>query len=93
MNHKELDSILYHIGSCLTDKFMLTYFQGPLLDFFGVPVKANELLKRVQELQLLARRISRYEDPVAQFRVLMYLKPSNWSKGCGWNQGMHFISV
>lgn len=60
--------------------------KGPLLDFFGVPVKANELLKRVQELQLLARRISRYEDPVAQFRVLMYLKPSNWSKGCGWNQ-------
>ncbi|KAL5077735.1 hypothetical protein RYX36_016719 [Vicia faba] len=60
--------------------------KGPLLDFYGVPVKANELLIRVQELQLLAKRISRYEDPVAQFRVLTYLKPSNWSKGCGWNQ-------
>ncbi|KAJ7960580.1 protein CHROMATIN REMODELING 5 [Quillaja saponaria] len=60
--------------------------KGPLLDFFGVPVKVNDLLTRVQELQLLAKRISRYEDPVAQFRVLMYLKPSNWSKGCGWNQ-------
>ncbi|KAJ6345323.1 hypothetical protein OIU78_008069 [Salix suchowensis] len=60
--------------------------KGPLLDFFGVPVKANDLLSRVQELQLLAKRISRYENPVAQFRVLMYLKPSNWSKGCGWNQ-------
>ncbi|KAJ7965012.1 chromatin remodeling 5 [Quillaja saponaria] len=60
--------------------------KGPLLDFFGVPVKANDLLTRVQELQLLAKRISRYEDPIAQFRVLMYLKPSNWSKGCGWNQ-------
>ncbi|XP_054799875.1 protein CHROMATIN REMODELING 5 isoform X2 [Prosopis cineraria] len=60
--------------------------KGPLLDFFGVPVKANDLLNRVQELQLLAKRISRYEDPVAQFRVLTYLKPSNWSKGCGWNQ-------
>ncbi|OIW16296.1 hypothetical protein TanjilG_19012 [Lupinus angustifolius] len=59
---------------------------GPLLDFFGVPVKANDLLTRVQELQLLAKRISRYEDPIAQFRVLSYLKPSNWSKGCGWNQ-------
>ncbi|KAG4402812.1 hypothetical protein GLYMA_02G281000v4 [Glycine max] len=59
---------------------------GPLLDFFGVPVKANDLLTRVQQLQLLAKRIGRYEDPVAQFRVLSYLKPSNWSKGCGWNQ-------
>ncbi|XVF69552.1 hypothetical protein PTKIN_Ptkin11bG0090800 [Pterospermum kingtungense] len=60
--------------------------KGPLLDFFGVPVKVNDLFNRVQELQLLAKRISRYEDPVKQFRVLMYLKPSNWSKGCGWNQ-------
>ncbi|KAG4167786.1 hypothetical protein ERO13_A13G217600v2 [Gossypium hirsutum] len=60
--------------------------KGPLLDFFGVPVKANDLINRVQELQLLAKRISRYEDPIKQFRVLMYLKPSNWSKGCGWNQ-------
>lgn len=57
-----------------------------MLDFFGVPVKANDLLTRVQELQLLAKRISRYDDPIAQFRVLMYLKPSTWSKGCGWNQ-------
>jgi chromodomain-helicase-DNA-binding protein 1 len=55
-------------------------------------VKANDLLSRVQELQLLAKRISRYENPIAQFRVLMYLKPSNWSKGCGWNQSMHFLS-
>ncbi|XP_059429432.1 protein CHROMATIN REMODELING 5 isoform X1 [Corylus avellana] len=60
--------------------------KGPVLDFFGVPVKANDLLTRVQELQLLAKRISRYDDPIAQFRVLMYLKPSTWSKGCGWNQ-------
>ncbi|KAK8515660.1 hypothetical protein V6N13_139370 [Hibiscus sabdariffa] len=60
--------------------------KGPLLDFFGVPVKANDLVNRVQELQLLAKRISRYDDPIKQFRVLMYLKPSNWSKGCGWNQ-------
>ncbi|GMN43748.1 hypothetical protein TIFTF001_012945 [Ficus carica] len=60
--------------------------KGPLLDFLGVPVKASDLLTRVQELQLLAKRISRYEDPIAQFRALSYLKPSNWSKGCGWNQ-------
>ncbi|KHM99688.1 Chromodomain-helicase-DNA-binding protein 2 [Glycine soja] len=44
------------------------------------------ILTRVQGLQLLAKRISRYEDPIAQFHVLTYLKPSNWSKGCGWNQ-------
>ncbi|KAF8112794.1 hypothetical protein N665_0061s0003 [Sinapis alba] len=60
--------------------------KGPVLDFFGVPVKSNELLKRVEGLQLLSKRISRYEDPITQFRVLSYLKPSNWSKGCGWNQ-------
>ncbi|XP_039028589.1 protein CHROMATIN REMODELING 5-like [Hibiscus syriacus] len=60
--------------------------KGQLLDFFGVPVKANDLFNRVRELQLLAKRISRYEDPIKQFRVLMYLKPSNWSKGCGWSQ-------
>ncbi|KAI4305991.1 hypothetical protein L6164_029311 [Bauhinia variegata] len=60
--------------------------KGPLLDFFGVPVKANDLLNRVQELQLVAKRINRYEDPIGQFRVLAYLKPATWSKGCGWNQ-------
>lgn len=60
--------------------------KGPLLDFFGVPVKADELLGRVEELQLLAKRISRYEDPVSHFCALGSLKLSTWSKGCGWNQ-------
>ncbi|XP_044477866.1 protein CHROMATIN REMODELING 5-like isoform X2 [Mangifera indica] len=60
--------------------------KGPLLDFFGVSVKANDLLTRVQELQLLEKLIIRYENPIKQFRVLTSLKPSNWSKGCGWNQ-------
>ncbi|KAA8544555.1 hypothetical protein F0562_022586 [Nyssa sinensis] len=60
--------------------------KGPLLDFFGVPVKANDLLSRVEELQLLAKRINRYDDPISLFRALMYLKPATWSKGCGWNQ-------
>ncbi|KAG9142953.1 hypothetical protein Leryth_006227 [Lithospermum erythrorhizon] len=60
--------------------------KGPMLDFFGVPVKADELLTRVEELQLLGKRICRYEDPVSQFRSLGYLKPATWSKGCGWNQ-------
>lgn len=62
-----------------------------MLDFFGVLVKANELLNRVEELQLLAKRISRYEDPIKQFRALMHLKPSNWSKGCGWNQSKYLV--
>ncbi|CAL5353953.1 unnamed protein product [Camellia sinensis] len=60
--------------------------KGPILDFFGVPVKANDLLSRVEELQLLAKRISCYENPTSQFQALMYLKPATWSKGCGWNQ-------
>ncbi|KAL4590633.1 hypothetical protein LXL04_003570 [Taraxacum kok-saghyz] len=60
--------------------------KGPLLDFFGVPVKADDLLSRVEELQLLAKRVNRYNDPISQFQALMYLKPATWSKGCGWNQ-------
>ncbi|KAL8265748.1 hypothetical protein R6Q59_003092 [Mikania micrantha] len=60
--------------------------KGPLLDFFGVPVKADDLLSRVEELQLLGKRINRYNDPISQFQALMYLKPATWSKGCGWNQ-------
>ncbi|KAI7983583.1 Protein CHROMATIN REMODELING 5 [Camellia lanceoleosa] len=48
--------------------------------------KANDLLSRVEELQLLAKRISCYENPTSQFQALMYLKPATWSKGCGWNQ-------
>ncbi|XP_076904206.1 protein CHROMATIN REMODELING 5-like isoform X1 [Bidens hawaiensis] len=60
--------------------------KGPLLDFFGVPVKADDLLNRVEELQLLGKRINRYKDPISQFQALMYLKPATWSKGCGWNQ-------
>ncbi|KAL9234807.1 hypothetical protein vseg_009633 [Gypsophila vaccaria] len=59
--------------------------KGPLLDFFGVPVKANDMLSRIEELHNLAKRISRCEDPISQFRV-KYLKQSNWAKGCGWNQ-------
>ncbi|EPS67001.1 hypothetical protein M569_07775, partial [Genlisea aurea] len=60
--------------------------KSPILDFFGVPVKADELLRRVEELQLLKKRIKKYDDPVTQFRALSYLKPSTWAKGCGWNQ-------
>lgn len=60
--------------------------KGPTLDFFGILIKANELVSRVEGLQLLAQRISRFADPISQFRALMYLKPATWSKGCGWNQ-------
>lgn len=56
------------------------YLQGPTLDFFGILIKANELVSRVEGLQLLAQRISRFADPISQFRALMYLKPATWSK-------------
>ncbi|XP_020273796.1 protein CHROMATIN REMODELING 5-like isoform X3 [Asparagus officinalis] len=61
-------------------------FKGTLLDFFGVPVKAYEILNRVEELQMLAKRIKRYEDPVSQFRLTTQHKSPQWSKSCGWNQ-------
>ncbi|CAH1428545.1 unnamed protein product [Lactuca virosa] len=54
--------------------------KGPLLDFFGAPVKANDVLSRVEELQLLAKRVNCYNDPISQFQALMYLKPATWSK-------------
>lgn len=60
--------------------------KGPILDFFGVAVKAKEFVTRVEELQLLTKRINRCENPISQFRAMNYLKPATWSKGCGWNQ-------
>ncbi|URE26395.1 DUF4208 domain containing protein [Musa troglodytarum] len=59
--------------------------KGTLLDFFGVSVKAHEFLNRVEELQLLAKRIGRYKDPVSQFRLVTQHKSPQWSKSCGWN--------
>ncbi|GAB4856000.1 Protein CHROMATIN REMODELING 5 [Ancistrocladus abbreviatus] len=59
--------------------------KGPLLDFFGVPVKAKELLSRIQELQYLSKLINRYDDPISKFRVVSNLKAPNWARGCGWN--------
>ncbi|XP_038988739.1 protein CHROMATIN REMODELING 5-like isoform X3 [Phoenix dactylifera] len=59
--------------------------KGTLLDFFGVPVKAYEVLDRVEALQLLAKRIAHYKDPVSQFRLIMQHKSPQWSKSCGWN--------
>lgn len=81
---------------CLYGKITIKcgiYLQGPTLDFFGILIKANELLSRVEGLQLLAKRISRYVDPIAQFRALMYLKPATWSKGCGWNQSKSLLPL
>ncbi|XP_072983025.1 protein CHROMATIN REMODELING 5 isoform X2 [Typha latifolia] len=59
--------------------------KGTLLDFFGVPVKAYEVLDRIEELQLLAKRIGRYKDPFKQFRLITQHKSPQWSKSCGWN--------
>ncbi|KAJ4756240.1 Chromodomain-helicase-DNA-binding protein 5 [Rhynchospora pubera] len=61
-----------------------TDVKGTLLDFFGVPVKAYEMLARLEELQLLAKRIARYKDPVTQFRLMIQHKTPQWSKSCGW---------
>ncbi|MQL97738.1 hypothetical protein Taro_030434 [Colocasia esculenta] len=60
--------------------------KGALLDFFGVSVKASELLDRVEGLQLLAKRIKRCQDPVKEFRLVTNNKSPQWAKGCGWNQ-------
>ncbi|KAL2653867.1 hypothetical protein R1flu_021995 [Riccia fluitans] len=60
--------------------------KAAVLDFFGVPVKAQEVLARVKELAVLAKRVKRYSDPVTQFRLKSHPKNPTWSKTCGWNQ-------
>ncbi|XP_078441863.1 chromatin remodeling 5 [Wolffia australiana] len=60
--------------------------KGPLLDFFGVPVRATELLDRVEGLQLLEKRIRRCKDPPKEFRLVTNNKSPQWAKGCGWSQ-------
>lgn len=63
------------------------FVQGVLLNFFGVSVKAQELLDRSEGLNVLAKRIRMYKDPVKQFRLLSQHKTPQWAKGCGWNHG------
>lgn len=60
--------------------------KGAVLDFFGVAVKAQELAERVRELQLLSKRIKRFNDPVSQFRLKTHPRNPSWSKSCSWNQ-------
>ncbi|CAH1451870.1 unnamed protein product [Lactuca virosa] len=50
--------------------------KGQLLDFFGVHVKADDVLSRVEELQFLEKRVNCYNDLISQFQALMYLKPA-----------------
>lgn len=61
--------------------------QAAVLDFFGVPVKAQEIVSRVKELAFLGKRVNRFSDPVAQFRLKSHPRNPNWSKICSWNQG------
>ncbi|KAI3469081.1 hypothetical protein Pfo_025744 [Paulownia fortunei] len=52
-----------------------------LIDGCREAVKVESL-----DLKLLAKWISRYEDPIFQFRALAYFKTSMCSKDCGWKQ-------
>ncbi|KAL6841831.1 hypothetical protein ACP4OV_028343 [Aristida adscensionis] len=63
-----------------------TDVKGTVLDFFGVAVKAYELLARVEELQFLAKRIARYKDPIRQYRIQLPYKKPQWSASCGWTE-------
>lgn len=57
-----------------------------------MPVKAQEIVSRVKELAFLGKRINRFSDPVAQFRLKSHSKNPNWTKICQWNQGTYFGS-
>ena len=52
----------------------------------GVAVKAQELAERVRKLQLLSKRIQRYQDPVQQCRLKTHPRNPSWSKSCSRNQ-------
>eukprot|EP00850_Spirogloea_muscicola_P013538 SM000092S24506 [mRNA] locus=s92:280974:290959:- [translate_table: standard] len=60
--------------------------KGALVDFFGAAVKASDLLARVRELDLLARRVERFSEPQAQFRLRSHPRNPAWSKACAWTQ-------
>ncbi|KAG0616525.1 hypothetical protein M758_5G122400 [Ceratodon purpureus] len=60
--------------------------KAAVLDFFGVPVKAQDVLARIKELTLLGKRIKRFKDPVAQFRLKSHPRVPSWSKVCEWSQ-------
>ncbi|XP_024377849.1 protein CHROMATIN REMODELING 5 isoform X3 [Physcomitrium patens] len=60
--------------------------KAAVLDFFGVPVKSQDMLGRINELTLLGRRIKRFKDPVAQFRLKSHPRVPSWSKVCDWSQ-------
>jgi chromodomain-helicase-DNA-binding protein 1 len=57
-----------------------------VLDFFGVPVKALEVLSRIKELTLLAKSVRRFNDPPSQYRLKSHPKNPQWHKTCGWTQ-------
>ena len=67
--------------------------QAAVLDFFGVPVKAQDVLSRIKELTLLGKRIKRFKDPVAQFRLKSHPRVPSWSKVCEWSQGTVCYSI
>ncbi|CAI9301107.1 unnamed protein product [Lactuca saligna] len=67
--------------------------KGALLDFFGFHEEADDVLSRVEELQLLEKRLNCYNDPISQFQALMYLKPAIhircWCQAC-WQYSVEY---
>ncbi|KAJ7558758.1 hypothetical protein O6H91_04G054500 [Diphasiastrum complanatum] len=60
--------------------------KAAILDFFGYPVKAQEILDRIRELTLLYKRVNHYQDPITQFCLRSHPKSPTWSRSCGWNE-------
>ncbi|MEW5309897.1 MAG: hypothetical protein WDW38_001742 [Sanguina aurantia] len=60
--------------------------EDAILDFFGVAVKAQELLTHVSQFRMLARRISGLKDPPSLFKLDAgsQLPPPKWGKLLGW---------
>ncbi|KAK9788572.1 hypothetical protein WJX73_002856 [Symbiochloris irregularis] len=55
------------------------------LDFFGVAIKATELITFVNGMRLLARKVASVSDPAKQFRLeSANIAVPKWGRSCAW---------
>lgn len=85
---KSVHNYSFLFENCTLKSYFGAAVQAAVLDFFGVPVKSQDMLGRINELTLLGRRIKRFKDPVAQFRLKSHPRVPSWSKVCDWSQGI-----
>ncbi|KAL0021888.1 hypothetical protein WJX77_011593 [Trebouxia sp. C0004] len=56
----------------------------PILDFFGVSVKAEDVPQQVERMYLLKKKIEAFAEPQRSLRLDIQLSIPKWGKACGW---------